>query len=43
MDCQNAILTIKDRFGPNAIYKAMDLQEISMTHRRNLQIGGHLA
>lgn len=43
MDCQNAILTIKDRFGPNAIYKAMDLQEISMTRRRNLQIGGHLA
>ena len=43
MDCQNAILTIKDRFGQNAIYKAMDLQEISMTRRRNLQIGGHLA
>ena len=43
MDCQNAILTIKNRFGQNAIYKAMDLQEISMTRRRNLQIGGHLA
>lgn len=43
MNCQNAILTIKDRFGQNAIYKAMDLKEFSMTRRRNQQIGGHLA
>lgn len=40
---QNAILNIKDRFGNNAIYKAMDIQEDSMTLRRNQQIGGHLA
>lgn len=43
MNCQNAVLKIKDRFGANSIYKAMDIKKDSMTLRRNQQIGGHLA
>ena len=43
MNCQNAILKIKNRFGANSIYKAMDIKKDSMTLRRNQQIGGHLA
>ena len=36
-----AVLAIKDRFGKNAILRAMDLQEGATAMIRNKQIGGH--
>lgn len=38
---QQAILTIKKKYGKNAILKAMDLEEGATTISRNQQIGGH--
>lgn len=38
---QKSINTIKKRFGPNSILKAMNLEEAGMTTQRNVQIGGH--
>lgn len=38
---QSAILSIKDRFGKNAIFRAEDLEEAATTRERNQQIGGH--
>ena len=38
---QTAINDIKKRFGKNAMFKAMDLEEAATTLERNLQIGGH--
>lgn len=38
-----AELLIKKRFGKNAIFKGMDLQEGATTRERNEQIGGHRA
>ncbi len=38
---QLASLSIKQKFGSNAILKAMDLQKGATTKVRNLQIGGH--
>ena len=38
---QKSINTIKKRFGPNSILKAMNLEEAGMTTQRNMQIGGH--
>jgi len=40
---QQAILTIKKKYGKNAILKGMNLQEGAMTKERNKQIGGHKA
>lgn len=38
---QNAVISIKNKFGKNAILKGMNLEEHAMTRERNLQIGGH--
>ncbi|MBR1700751.1 MAG: DNA methylase [Lachnospiraceae bacterium] len=40
---QRAILTIKARYGKNAVIKGMDLLEGATTVERNEQIGGHKA
>lgn len=40
---QEALLSIRKRFGKNAILKGMDLQEGATTQQRNAQIGGHKA
>lgn len=40
---QRAVLTIKKRFGKNAIMKGMDLQDGATAISRNGQIGGHKA
>lgn len=40
---QEALLTIKERFGKNAILKGMNLQEGATAKDRNEQIGGHKA
>ena len=40
---QKAVLTIKRRYGKNAILKGMNLVEGAMTRERNEQIGGHRA
>ncbi|MBE6930926.1 MAG: DNA methylase [Ruminococcaceae bacterium] len=40
---QQAMLTIKKRFGRNAILKGMDLKEGATAQSRNAQIGGHRA
>lgn len=38
---QQAALSIKKKFGKNALVRGMDLQESATTLERNLQIGGH--
>lgn len=40
---QEAMITIKKRFGKNAILKGMNLEEGATTRDRNAQIGGHKA
>ncbi len=40
---QQAILTIKKKYGKNAIIKGTNLEEGAMTVERNKQIGGHKA
>lgn len=40
---QHAMLSIKERFGKNAILKGMNLQEGATARERNGQIGGHKA
>ena len=40
---QTAMLTIKKRFGKNAILKGMNLEEGATAKDRNDQIGGHKA
>lgn len=40
---QQAIISIKNRYGKNAIFKGMNLQEDSTALDRNRQIGGHKA
>ena len=40
---QNTILDIKKKFGKNAIFKGMNLQEGATAKDRNNQIGGHKA
>ncbi len=40
---QNALIGIKDRYGKNAILKAMNLQEGATAKDRNEQVGGHKA
>ena len=38
---QKAIIEIKNKYGKNAIIKAMDLEEDATAIERNGQIGGH--
>ena len=40
---QEAILSIKKRYGKNALLKGANLQECATTIQRNAQIGGHRA
>ncbi|MCR5525915.1 MAG: DNA methylase [Lachnospiraceae bacterium] len=40
---QEAVLSIRKKFGKNAILKGMNLEEGAMTRERNNQIGGHKA
>lgn len=40
---QQAMLTIKKKYGKNAILKGMNLEEGAMAKERNKQIGGHKA
>lgn len=40
-DIQRTVLRIKDRYGRNAVFKGMDLDEAATTLERNRQIGGH--
>ena len=40
---QQAILSIKKKFGKNAILKGMNLEEGATARDRNAQIGGHKA
>ncbi len=40
---QEAILSVKKKYGKNAMLKGMNLQEGAMTIERNNQIGGHKA
>ena len=40
---QQAMLTIKKKFGKNAILKGMNLSEGATAKDRNAQIGGHKA
>lgn len=40
---QEAMLSIKKKYGKNAILKGMNLEEGAMTRERNNQIGGHRA
>ena len=37
------MLSVKKRYGKNAMLKGMNLQEGAMTRERNNQIGGHKA
>lgn len=38
---QKAILSIKQKYGKNAVLKGMNLEEHATTKERNMQIGGH--
>lgn len=40
---QEAMLSVKKKYGKNAMLKGMNLQEGAMTIKRNKQIGGHKA
>lgn len=40
---QTAVLSIKNKYGKNAILKGMNLEKNAMTRERNEQIGGHRA
>jgi DNA polymerase V len=40
---QKAMLSIKKKFGKNAILKGLDFDEGATTKERNNQIGGHKA
>ena len=40
---QKAVLSIKKKYGKNAILKGMNLQEGATAMERNNQIGGHKA
>lgn len=43
MRIQQTLLAIKEKFGSNAVVKAMDLEEDATGMERNRQIGGHKA
>ena len=38
---QQAMLKIHEKFGKNALFRGMDLEEAATTRERNSQIGGH--
>lgn len=40
---QQAMLSIKKKYGKNAVLKGMNLEDGAMTLQRNNQIGGHQA
>lgn len=40
---QEAVLSIKKKYGKNAVLKGMNLEEGAMTRTRNNQVGGHRA
>ena len=40
---QKALIDIKNKFGKNAVFKGMNLQEGATAKDRNSQIGGHKA
>lgn len=40
---QKAVISIKSKYGKNAIIKGMNLQEAGTTIDRNSQVGGHRA
>ena len=40
---QQAILTLREKYGKNAVLKGMNLEEGATTISRNKQIGGHKA
>ena len=42
-EVQKAIISIKNKYGKNAILKGMNLEEGATTKVRNRQIGGHKA
>lgn len=42
-DLQKAVINIKNKFGKNAIFKGMNLQDAGTTIDRNNQVGGHKA
>ena len=41
LDIQKAVNAVKEKFGKNALFKGLDLQEGATALERNLQIGGH--
>ncbi|MBR3212390.1 MAG: DNA repair protein [Firmicutes bacterium] len=41
LDIQKAVLAVKEKFGKNAVFKGLDLQEGATALERNRQIGGH--
>ena len=40
---QDAMIAIRERFGKNAIFKGMDMQDAATLRERNAQVGGHKA
>ena len=40
-EVQKAVISIKNKFGKDAILKGMNLEEGATTRERNHQIGGH--
>ena len=40
---QKAVVSLKQRFGKNAVLKGMDLEEDATARQRNAQVGGHKA
>ncbi|MBR7071535.1 MAG: DNA repair protein [Clostridia bacterium] len=38
---RNSVLSVKQRYGKNAVFKAMSLQKAATARQRNRQIGGH--
>ncbi len=38
---QSAVISIKNRYGKNAIFRGEDLEQVATTRQRNRQIGGH--
>ena len=40
---QKALVSIRDRYGKNAIVKGLNMQEGATAIERNKQIGGHKA
>ncbi|MBQ8123784.1 MAG: DNA methylase, partial [Ruminococcus sp.] len=42
-ELQKAVLSLKKRFGKNAVLKGMNLEEDATARQRNAQVGGHKA